>query len=220
MNIKSFLLDMDGLMIDSEYLSYEIIRDIIAEHNYTITEELYRSYIGKSNNFFATAISEAFQGVDGKAVLEEFRKRYFDYVDNGKLTIKKGIFELLDEMDARKIKYAVASSNRIDVITKNLTALKLLNRVDIIVCDGMVAKAKPDPDIFIEAAKRLSTLPENCMVLEDSYAGIRAAYAAGCHSIMIPDMIQPDDEISKLYTYKMDSLFDVIDYIKRNDLHG
>ena len=72
---------------------------------------------------------------------------------------------------------------------------------------------KPEPDIFLEACRRLGTRPENCYVIEDSHNGIRAAYAAGMHPIMVPDLSQPDEKLSRILYGKAETLTDVIPYL-------
>ena len=74
----------------------------------------------------------------------------------------------------------------------------------------MVEKGKPEPDIYLYAAEKLGVKPCNCMVLEDSPAGILAAHRAGCLPVMIPDQDQPEEETAKLLYAKADSLTDVI----------
>ena len=70
-----------------------------------------------------------------------------------------------------------------------------------------VKKSKPDPEIFLIAAKKVGVEPKNCLVLEDSFSGIRAAHAGGMHPVMVPDILQPTDEIKALCEAVMPSLW-------------
>lgn len=74
----------------------------------------------------------------------------------------------------------------------------MLEYFDQIVGGDMVKHSKPEPDIFLEACGRLESKPENCYVIEDSYNGIRAAHAAGMHPIMVPDLMEPTEEMKSL----------------------
>ena len=79
----------------------------------------------------------------------------------------------------------------------------------------MVEKGKPEPDIYIEAAKRLGLPESSCIALEDSPNGVLSAYRAGCVTVMVPDLTQPDDSTAQIIYTKADSLSDVIDIIEK-----
>jgi beta-phosphoglucomutase-like phosphatase (HAD superfamily) len=79
-----------------------------------------------------------------------------------------------------------------------------------------VANSKPNPEIFLKAAGKLGVPPEKCIVLEDSHAGIEAAFSAGMKGINIPDLKMPDERIKRLAYKIMPSLLDVRDYLKEN----
>ena len=78
----------------------------------------------------------------------------------------------------------------------------------------MVPRSKPEPDIFLAAAAALQAEPKCCYVLEDSHNGIRAAYRAGMHPIMVPDMQQPNDEMRRLAEVIVENLPDAMDYLR------
>ena len=81
----------------------------------------------------------------------------------------------------------------------------------------MVSRSKPAPDIFLKAAEQLSADPSECIVIEDSFNGVRAASAAGMKVIMVPDLLQPDDEIRSLAFAVKPSLIEVLEWIKERD---
>ena len=92
----------------------------------------------------------------------------------------------------------------------NLNRAGIDSHFDSVVCGDMVKKAKPDPEIYQKASESLGIRPENCMAFEDAPGGILSAHRAGMHVIMIPDLVQPTEEIRKL-TYRVcDSLSDII----------
>jgi beta-phosphoglucomutase-like phosphatase (HAD superfamily) len=107
----------------------------------------------------------------------------------------------------------VASAAYIDRVDALLRKSRLANAFDAIVHGGEAAKGKPDPEIFLIAASRLGLEPSECLVLEDSENGVRAAHAAGMPVIMIPDMKEPTDDVRKLALRVMPSLEDVIPLI-------
>ena len=85
---------------------------------------------------------------------------------------------------------------------------------DVIVGGDMVEKSKPEPDIFLKAAQLLNVQPEKVYVIEDSYNGIRAAFTGGMIPIMVPDMLEPDDEMREKAQYIFKDLYRVKDFLK------
>jgi HAD superfamily hydrolase (TIGR01509 family) len=117
------------------------------------------------------------------------------FVDTGLLQLKAGVSELLTLLEARNIRKAVATSSSRQKAERQLERVSLLDRFEAIVTRDDVARGKPNPDLFLRAAEKLETSPERCLVLEDSYNGVRAAHAAGMRVIMVPDLLQPTMEM-------------------------
>ena len=90
----------------------------------------------------------------------------------------------------------------------------LLGYFDQIIGGDMVERSKPEPDIFLEACRRLDARPENCYVIEDSHNGIRAAYAAGMHPIMVPDLMEVTEEMKELAEEIFGSLYEVVEFLE------
>ena len=84
----------------------------------------------------------------------------------------------------------------------------ILDRFPISVCGDEVARGKPAPDIFLAAAEKLKTPPEQCVVLEDSEAGVRASHTARMVSIMVPDMVGPSDDVAEMAYAVVETLFE------------
>ena len=79
-------------------------------------------------------------------------------------------------------------------------------------------KSKPEPDIYLKACEVVGVLPENAMGIEDSFNGIRAVAAAGMTAVMVPDMVQPDEEIRQIYDYFVQDLLEVKELIGLNGI--
>ena len=88
---------------------------------------------------------------------------------------------------------AVASSSGRDRILSNLRATGLERFFDAVVSGQQVERGKPEPDIFLLAAKEIGCPPEDCYVFEDSLNGVRAGMAAGCTTVMVPDLVPPPE---------------------------
>jgi HAD superfamily hydrolase (TIGR01509 family) len=144
---------------------------------------------------------------EGAIVLAD---QYFDqFIAEEGIPQKPGVLELLDTIDQLELKKAVASSSPWEYVERKLTNTGILPRFHVIVSADEVSHGKPAPDIFLKAAELLQENPVNCLVLEDSIAGVKGADAAGMTVIMIPDIVQPTDEIRSV-TYRVcDTLHDV-----------
>ena len=138
-------------------------------------------------------------------IMEAYSEAVYEYVRNEKkkaTTPMKGVKEILDFFREEDVPMAVASSSDRKDIEENLRAAGIREYFRAIVGGDQVEKGKPDPEIFLRAAKALELSPEDCYIFEDSFNGIRAANAAGGCAVMIPDQVQPDEEIkgiSKVY---------------------
>ena len=87
---------------------------------------------------------------------------------------------------------------------------------DEIVCGDMLTRSKPAPDIFLEACSRLHTDPSEAAAVEDSYNGVRSATSAGLYTIMVPDLLEPDEEMRDKADLILDSLVLVLEKIRQH----
>jgi HAD superfamily hydrolase (TIGR01509 family) len=117
-----------------------------------------------------------------------------------RLILKPGVIELLDTLDVLKLPRAIATSSSHRTVRHHLDAHGLTGRFHAIVGRGDYGEGKPSPDPFPKAAERLCVEPPLWLALEDSHNGIRSAHAAGMMTIMVPDLLQPTEEIRALCT--------------------
>lgn len=122
---------------------------------------------------------------------------------------KPGLKELLATLEEMGMPRIVASSSPRNMIEQNLQTTGTARYFHDIVCGADVQHSKPAPDIFLEAARRLGLDCHDCLVLEDSFNGVRAGHAAGAVTVMVPDLAQPDEEIRQLYNVCCHDLFEV-----------
>jgi len=207
---SAVIFDMDGLMFDTEAIGVNAWLHISEEMNVKVTKELSKKLLGITWEASKRILFNEL----GEFDFEHAQKLFFEYLknyikDHG-VPIKSGLFELLDFLDEMKIKKAVATSSLYDDAVYYIKKAGIFDRFDEIVTGDMVEKGKPNPDIFLYAAKILDVVPENCIVLEDSINGIKAAHAAKMIPVMIPDLVCPTDEIIPLLHSKLHSLNDVI----------
>ena len=210
-SITAILFDMDGLVLDTEKLYTRFWQEAANALGYPMTKEQALG-MRSLNRGAGLAKMQSYFGpdVDYDAIRKKRIEMMDDFVEKEGVTLKPGIRELLAFLKEHGIKTAIATSSPIERTIKYLTSVGLQNSFDELVSGYMVEKGKPEPDIYLFAAEKLGTAPEKCMVLEDSPAGILAAYRAGCLPVMVPDQDEPDTETGTLLFAKAESLFHVI----------
>ncbi len=213
--ILGVLFDMDGVVIDTEKLYtrfwMEAARDL--GHPMTREQALQMRSLGpgpsqeKLDSFFGP-------GVLRYEVLRARRIELMDaFVARHGVEEKPGIRALLALLKEKNIPCAITSSSSIPVIREHLGNLGLLDGFTALCSGKDVPNGKPAPDIYLHGAAVLGLAPGNCLAIEDSPAGIEAAWRAGCMPVIVPDQDQPSDEVLARSFARADSLFDVMELI-------
>ena len=217
MKITAVLFDNDGLLVDSERVTFEIWQDIFRRHGYDLTMDTYCQLIGMTEKNTAEFIYERFPGLDPyKDVFEEWDAQYEEIAPAGGVPLKRGAVELLDYCDEKGIRKAVASSNSLYWIETLLGANGIFHRMDAVSHSKLVQHGKPAPDLFLKAAELLGCEPGECVVLEDSENGLRAAHSAGMIPICIPDLKRPSAEVESLCSAVCSDMNEVIEWLEKN----
>ncbi len=196
MIIEGAIFDMDGLMMDTERLVFENWQEIMTKKGYSYTADDFRKTIGK-RRIETEQIMKAQYGEDFPYLecADECHVLFIEKTERDGIPVKKGLFELLQVLKERGVKTAVATSTRRPSAERALSMTGAMPYFDAVVCGEDVTEGKPDPEVFLKAAERIDVEPDKCAALEDSPSGITAAYRAGMKTIMVPDFIEPDDEI-------------------------
>ena len=199
MKIKAILFDMDGLVLDTEKLYTRFWQEAARSLGFPMTKEQALGMRSLNRGAGEAKLKSYF----GEPVnYEEVRQKRIElmeaYIEENGVTLKPGVHEILAYARECGLKTAITTSSPIERTVRYLTQVGLDGAFDKLVSGYMVEKGKPEPDIYLYAAGLLSVEPEECMVLEDSPAGILAAYRAGCVPVMIPDQDEPDEETKKL----------------------
>ena len=214
---SAIIFDMDGLMLDTERLALKAWRLAGVDFGFPISDDIFISIVGRTCRDSDRTLVEVF-GTDFP--IGDVRNRYRTYldswIDEGELSVKSGLLELLGFLGKISMPKAVATSTEYERAIYKLSLTNLLEHFPIVIAGDQVEKGKPAPDIFLAAAARLEVLPESCLVLEDSDAGIQAAYDAGMTPVMIPD-VKPPSEKSIAFAHKIfGRLGEFHDYLREN----
>lgn len=212
--INAVIFDMDGVLIDSERISFQCFQEVFKEYSYKIDEPFYLKLIGRNVKSIKVIMEEEY-GADFPFDIIYRKKADLarEVTDKNGVIVKPGVHELLDYLNEENYKIAVASSTRKERVLELLEEAKIKEKVDYIIGGDQVENSKPNPEIFLKAAKGLDIKPENCMVIEDSDAGITAAHAAKMIGIHVPDMKFLEDENKDLAFKICGSLSEVKEYL-------
>ena len=212
---KAVIFDMDGLMIDSERVTYnEYVKKLHLLGHDDFTEEIYKNCLGKNKQGICQVFIDHY-GEDFP--MEEVWDDVHVWIDESlrkHVPKKKGLDELLEYLKENNYKTIVATSSgrkRVDEILNNAN---IVDYFDDSICGDEVSKGKPNPEIFLTACQKLGVKPEEALVLEDSEAGILAAYDGHIDVICVPDMKYPEEEFASKTTDIVNSLEDVITYLE------
>lgn len=210
-SITAILFDMDGLVLDTEKLYIRFWREAAIASGYPMTKEQALGMRSLNRDAGRARMQSYFgNAVDYDAIRAKRIELMDVFVEKEGVVIKPGIRELLSYLKERGFKTAIATSSPMERTVRYLASVGLHQSFDELVSGYMVERGKPEPDIYLYAAEKLGEKPKNCMVLEDSPAGILAAYRAGCILVMIPDQDEPDAETEKLLYAKVENLLAVI----------
>lgn len=215
--IAAIILDMDGLMIDSESVSMEAWFSAGRSCGFDVSRELFLEMMGTTE---ADANALLLRELGSEAPISAMRASWREHVDHhiARHGIDRlpGIEELLTFIDSSALPRAVATSSRRSMALRKLRAASLLERCPLVVSADEVQRGKPDPEIFLRAAEALETPAESCLVLEDSEQGVRAARNANMMVVVVPGLKFPSTEISRLADAVLSSLHEVTHYLRRS----
>lgn len=189
--IRGFLLDMDGLLLDTERISKRCWIAAEEETGFFMPPGFNDSLIGQSMARIRERLIEVMDpACDVDGFLKVAGRIYTEAVTGSSLPLKKGARELLELLSAREIPRCLATSTGRELCGRKLKASGLNGHLPMRVCGDDVSRSKPAPDIYLEAASQLGHVPGDLLVLEDSENGIRAALSAGCKVGHVPDLGQ------------------------------
>ena len=213
--VQAVVFDMDGLLIDSEAVYREALEATAAQRNLDLPASVTRQMIGLIWPESSRVLIEHFgPGFDA----EEFRQAVihnFYGIERAEVALKDGVVEILETLERLGLPCAIATSSPRGSVEHHIGGHGLLERFQAIVAAGECARSKPAPDPFLKAAQLLGVDPRDCLALEDSHNGVRAASSAGMMTIMVPDLLDDNAEMHSLCIRIVRDLHEVAQLLDR-----
>lgn len=214
MGKKAVIFDMDGVIFDTEKVYLDIWIEVFEKYGYKMTKELYVNVMGTGRkNVIKTFLENFGDDLPIEKMYEEKDNQLFYIIENQGIPLKKGVKELFSMLKEKNYKIALATSAKRERVEKQIKDKWLKESFDAIVCGDDVEKGKPSPDIFLKAAKEIDVEPENCFVVEDSPAGIKAAFSGGMKGIHVEDLKAADEDILKYCEKNFKNLQEIKEYL-------
>ncbi|MBM7012271.1 MAG: HAD-IA family hydrolase [Eubacterium sp.] len=217
--VSGIIFDMDGILIDSERQSNEGWLWAAGQLGVDMPMWLIDSFKGAPAELCCKFFDDYYKGVIDYWEAKELRTRHvYKIRETEGIPVKKGVNDIFEYIRNNGLKCAVATSTRRESAEKTLHEIGVWDYLDAVVYGDEVERGKPEPDIFLRAAKAIGVNPSEAVVVEDSINGIKAGYAADMRVVHIPDTIAIDDDIRKL-TYMvcadLNGLIDVVESINK-----
>lgn len=211
--IKCIFFDMDGVIVNSEPMHWEVWRQVFAEYGLDVKYDVYKGCIGSNANYLLKLIYDGY----GKDLSKEpeihtrFAKTKTAYMEEHGLPVTKGVLEAVRELKRKGYRLAVVSSSPIDYITKVIERVGLSDCFEKLLSGDQIKNPKPAPDVYLMAAEAFGVTPEECVVVEDSHNGSKAAKAAGmkCFGFYNPDSGNQDLSITDLVFDDFEKMIEV-----------
>jgi len=196
--VKAVVFDMDGLLVDTETVVYRAMQRAAGGIGSEMPFATFQRMVGLQHAHSDLILIEHF-GDDfdleawSAAVSAHFREEL-----GAGIALKAGVVEILDQLDLLGLPRAIATSSSLESVRASLGPHSLVDRFHALVTRDVQTKGKPHPEPFLKAAEALGVDPADCLALEDSHNGVRSASSAGMMTVMVPDMLDPTEEMETL----------------------
>ncbi|TVQ90571.1 MAG: HAD family hydrolase [Deltaproteobacteria bacterium] len=186
--LRGLLLDMDGVLVDSQEVHFEAWQQLFAEQGIHLEPERFEDeVVGLSREAVLRRILG--ERSDRETLMRRKAELVYELLATGGCEPLPGVVDFLDEADARKLPIAVATASLMPY--PFLASAGLSERLPVVRHRGNVARGKPAPDVYLAAAEALGLTPSSCIAVEDSPSGIQAAVAAGCFTAAVTTSYEP-----------------------------
>lgn len=199
MKYKAILFDMDGVLIESEYLMRASAIRALADYGMQAQHEDFVEFTGMGEDRFVGGVAEK-HGLVYKTEIKELAYDYFGQRVKEEANVPAGVKEMLETLHNKDLVLAVCSAADLRKVRYNLQAIGVDENIfSALVTGSDVARKKPFPDIYLEGARRIGMEPKDCLVIEDALSGIQAAHAAGMDAVGVPTTFSKEELSEKVH---------------------
>lgn len=217
--IQAVVFDMDGILIDTEALSLKAWLKTAEVHGIENMQAHHNHCVGMTRQNIKTYLSKQLPNHDIELLQTKFRAKMEEMIQIEGLPIKPGAIQILQTLDRLNLKIGLATSTSKKSAMNHLAEAKILDFFDIIVTGDMVENGKPAPDIYLQACAGLEVSPFETIGVEDSYNGVISSASAGLQTVMIPDILPPNEMTNMLAKKTFKSLFELEKAILNNEFN-
>lgn len=213
--IKAVLFDMDGILIDTEKYLTVYKQQAMREAGYRMSVAEAYSFRSKAAKFARVQAKEMYgEAFDYDAVRGRRQQLMREHIQKYGLETKPYVRETVTELRRRGYQTAVVTATDAERAVSYLNMVGFADLFDEIISASMVENGKPCPDVYLYACEKIGRSPGECMAAEDSPNGVHAAWSAGCHVVMVPDLTGPDEETEKMTEYVVPDLKGLLEILK------
>ena len=196
MKYKAILFDMDGVLIESEFLMRASAIKALADYGITAKHEDFVEFTGMGEDKFVGGVAEKY-GHKYEFAMKELAYDYYGQQVKDMTEVPEGIKEMLTKLHEKGILLAVCSAADLRKVRYNIQAIGVDESIFTALVTGSdVTRKKPFPDIYLEGARRVGIEPKDCLVVEDAISGVLAAHAAGMDAAAVPTTF-PKEELQQ-----------------------
>lgn len=196
--VRAVVFDMDGLLVDTETVVFRAMNRATQGIADEFPMSTFRQMVGLPNHAGdAIVVSHFGAGFDLAAWNAAVSAHFREELAAG-IALKAGVLEILDHLDVMRLPRAIATSSSLESVRHSLGPHSIVDRFHALITRDVQSQGKPHPEPFLKAAEALGIDPQDCLALEDSYNGVRSASSAGMMTVMVPDMLDPTEEMHSL----------------------
>lgn len=212
---KTVVFDMDGVIFDTEALILKCWKQIGEKNGIKDIDMVFRKCIGTNSGETKKIVLQHYgEDFNYDMFREQSSVLFREKTKERGIPVKRGAREILSYFKVNGFQIGLASSTRRAVVEEELSQAGLLKFFHVLVGGDMVTHSKPHPEIYLRACEELGAEPSDTYAIEDSMNGVRSAHSAGMKVIMVPDIVEPDDEIRDMAMEIFPTLMGVLGYFQ------